>query len=131
MTESLTYILSIAIADGPSLAKTDTIEVEAYDVIDVVAPKSTGSPEAQSIHIQPSTTGQVQMIFITSDNYTTISYSVDAVGVSHDLDAPQLFLGVGQIALMGGVPNTLIFTNAGTVRDANIRVVVGRTALAD
>lgn len=127
--ESLTYVLSVAVTDGPSISKTASIAIEAYDVIDVVAVHGS---VAASVHIQPSTTGQVKVIFITSDRYTSLTYTVDSVGISHTLDGPQLFLGAGQIALMGGVPNTLIFTNADAVvgHDANIRVIVGRTALA-
>jgi hypothetical protein len=127
MTESLTYVQSLTVADGPSLSKTATIAVDAIDIVNAIAPKSTGSPVPVTIDVQPSTASMMSVLFITSDNYTSLTYSVDAVGVSHDLDGPQLFMG-GQIDLLGG-GKKLIFTNAGTAKDAAIKIFVGRTAM--
>jgi hypothetical protein len=131
MTESLTYVQSVAIASGPSISKTATIDIEAYDVITAVAPKSTGSPEVITVDIQPGDSDLVNIIYITSDQYTSLTYTVDAYDVDITLDAPQMFLGAGQILLLGATCNKLLFTNAGTILDANIRVIVGRTAMED
>ena len=44
-----------------------------------------------------------------------------------ELDMPQLFLG-GQIALLGATCNALLFTNASVTTDANVKIIVVRSA---
>jgi hypothetical protein len=124
MTETLTVIQSVAIDSGPSISKTTNINLEAYDVVDVVAHKSS-VPAIILVH--PSELDQMNMILVTSDNYTSLTYVVDG-GSPITLDGPQLFLGKGQIGLLGATSNMWTFTNAGSTLDANIKIIVGRAA---
>lgn len=47
------------------------------------------------------------------------------------LDGPQMFMGEGQVALLGTTCNDLTFVNEGATADASIRIFVGRTAIDD
>jgi len=124
MAESITYSISAQVANGPEMAKSAILGVGAYDVINATIEKGTGPI---TINIHPGGTGDAMLVFITSDLYTDLTYTVDAELTEITLDKPQLFLG-GQIALLGPTCNALKFTNASTTTDANIRVLVGRSA---
>lgn len=127
MTEKLTYIADLKIENGPQLMKTAVMNVEAYDIVTAKIEKNSGPT---SLNVQPSGSGKVVALFITSDNYTSMSYTVDLAADQIQLDGPQLFLGAGQVALLGGgTCNTLIVTNGGS-EDANLRILVGRAAEA-
>lgn len=52
---------------------------------------------------------------------------VDAISDLITLDRPQLFLGTGQVALLGESCETLYFSNDGTA-DANVRIIAARAA---
>lgn len=55
---------------------------------------------------------------------------VDGVDVIEDLvnlNYPQMYLGAGQVALLGAACTTLWFSNDSLV-DANVRIVVARAA---
>lgn len=123
MAESITYSISARAADGPELAKSAILSVEAYDVINATIEKS---PAENNINVQPGDAGDVVLLFITSDTYTGITYKVDAGETAITLDKPQLFLG-SQVALLGTTCNILKFTNAGDA-SANVRILVGRSA---
>lgn len=67
------------------------------------------------------------LLFITSDLYEDLTYTVDAEITEIVLDKPQLFLG-GQLDLLGATCNALKFTNASIDTDANVRIIVARSA---
>jgi hypothetical protein len=124
LAESIRYAQTVQITDGPSLSKTALLSSEAYDVISATIEKSTGPT---TINIQPGGTGDAVLLFITSDLYEDLTYTVDSEVTKIDLDMPQLFLG-GQIALLGATCNVLKFTNASIDTDANVRIIVARSA---
>ena len=124
MAESIRYTQTVQVTDGPSLSKTALLSSEAYDVISACIEKTTGPT---TINIQPGGTGDVVLLFITSDLYEDLTYTVDAEITEIELDMPQLFLG-GQIALLGATCNALKFTNASNDTDANVKIIVARSA---
>lgn len=124
MAESIRYTQTVQVTDGPSLSKTALLSSEAYDVISACIEKTTGPT---TINIQPGGTGDVVLLFITSDLYEDLTYTVDSEVTEIDLDMPQLFLG-GQIALLGETCNALKFTNDSATTDANVKIIVARSA---
>jgi hypothetical protein len=124
LAESIRYTQTVQITDGPSLSKTALLSSEAYDVISATIEKSTGPT---TINIQPGGTGDAVLLFITSDLYEDLTYTVDAEITEIVLDKPQLFLG-GQLDLLGATCNALKFTNASATTDANVRIIVARSA---
>lgn len=125
MPSTINWTLSAQVVGGPKILASDSSEAEAYDVINVTIPNS---PDTVEVEVQPSS-GRVTFLMITSDNYheSDISYTVDASPTVIQLDAPQLFVGAGIMALLGGGPGSLTFTNS-TNDPANIRILVGRDA---
>jgi hypothetical protein len=125
MPSSINWTLSAQVVGGPKVIASGPTVAEAYDFIDVTIPNS---PDTVEVEVQPSS-GRVTFLMITSDNYheSDISYTVDAETTVIRLDSPQLFVGAGVMALFGGGPGSLIFTNT-TNDPANIRILVGRDA---
>lgn len=124
MVERITYSQGVQVVDGPELLKSAILSVEAYDVINACIEKNTGPT---TINVQPGGTGDVVLLFITSDLYEDLSYTVDQEVTEILLDKPQMFTG-GQVALLGATCNALIFTNGSATVDANIRIIVARLA---
>lgn len=125
MVERLAYSLGMAIDDGPEFLKTGVLDPEAYDVINIKALKSSVPVIAD---VQPSGTGLVEAIFIYSDNYEALSFTVDLVATPIVLNAPMVLIGAGAVALLGVTQKEFTFTNASATTDANIKILVARQA---
>jgi hypothetical protein len=102
--------------------------VEAIDTIEVVVPDAAAGGEAE-VQVQPGGAGQVQLLLIRADRYgEEFSYTVDGGAEDVVLDAPQLLIG-GALALLGGPPQTITFSNEAAT-PVTIRILVGRDATA-
>lgn len=125
MPSTINWTLSSQVVGGPKIISSSSTAVEAYDLIDV---SIDASPDTVEVEVQPSS-GRVTYLMITSDNYheSDLSYTVDADTTVIILDSAQLFVGAGIMALFGGGPGSLIFTNT-TDQPANIKILVGRDA---
>ncbi len=129
MPEKITWSLSVQVAGGPRIMDSKTVEVDAYDKIEVVIPDGS---DAREIQIQPGDAGQVQFLLISSDQCgADLSYSVNAAEANPDnrikLDALHLLLGVGAIGLLQASPQKLFFYNA-LGKAASGQILVGRDA---
>lgn len=116
------YTLSVRAEGGPYMQKTGTNEVQAMTVIKTTVPKNSGT---SSVAIQPITINGASFITMYSDNYTSLTYTVDG-GASHVLNAPMMLIGSGAVAFLGATQYVLLFTNAGAVSDANVEIFIGR-----
>ena len=121
----ITYAMSMIVDSGPAVSAGSYFNPEAYDVINITAPK-TGAPIA--VEMQPGETGDVQAIVITSDNYTDLTYTVDT-GDPQILDAPLMLIGAGNVGLLGATQNVIEFTNNDPTKDARITILVAREAV--
>ncbi len=99
MSETIKYSFSIQVAGGPKVADADTIEVEAYDMLEVEVPDSGTSGGVATVNVQPGDSG-VKFLQITADSYEDLTYKVDG-GSSQTLDGPLLLIGEGAVALAG------------------------------
>ena len=116
-----------AIPGGPAFTiNQPTIAVDAYDVAAVTIPATASNVE---VPIQPSSgAGDVVFLVVSSSQYDPgLSYTVDALGVSHALDGPHILIGSGAVGLLNSAapPQKLTF-NSTLSKDANVQVVVGR-----
>jgi hypothetical protein len=130
----INWSFAVSKAGGPGFSSSQSMTVEGYDEIDVkVAGKASGGGVVVKVGVQPSGKGKVKLLLITSDRYgPDLKYT--ATGGTKDivLDVPQLLVGAGSIALLGSTSDlqTLEFTNElGVGNDANIKIIVGRTAI--
>jgi hypothetical protein len=122
----VSYTVSVRVDNGPSLVRSGTVEVAAYDVVKATAAKNSGTVE---VVIQPESDGGAAFVVMYADNYTDLSYTVDGGG-SIVMEAPVMMIGAGAVSLLGATQLVLLFTNADTLADANIVVYVGRDATA-
>lgn len=124
MATTMNITLKADVAGSGSTSATHTLNVEAFDSIDVTAPGSG----TVAVEVQPGGTGQVEAIFITAATYSDdLSYTVTGGEADVALNAPQLFVGSGAVNLLGTTQNTITFTNNET-SDIDVQILVGRDA---
>lgn len=130
MTEKINWTLNVQVVGGPKILASDTIDVDAYDKIDVATEPDALDKEVQ---IQPGDLGQVQFLLIKSDQYGDgLTYKVNAANGEIKLDALQVLIGDGAVGLFKESPEKLLFTNNlvsdGDKIPASIQIFVGRKA---
>lgn len=127
MAEVINITVSAKIKSGPIISFSESLNVDAYDKLDVtVAP---GAPS--TIQLLPPGTTSVHFLLIQSSQYSDqISYTVNGAGSTIILDTPQNFIGLGSLAALDDVndPATLVFTNS-LAEDVNIQIFIGRNAV--
>jgi hypothetical protein len=128
MSVYVTNSVNVTVEDGPSFINTGAMHSEAYDVINMTIPHGG---EDVVVDVQPSGTGNVSLLYMLSDNYASLTYTVDDNVNVRTFDAPLLLIGSGALALLGTTQKTFTFTNAGVSADAHIRIFVARTAEAE
>ncbi len=128
MTELLEINLNAQVKNGPTIAFGSSIELDAYDKLEVTIADGSGS----TLQLVPAATSAVQCLFVQSSEYSTgLTYQVNGAGTAIALDRPQSFIGVGAVSALDSAapPSTLVFDNASGT-DVNIQILVGRTAVA-
>jgi hypothetical protein len=137
--KNLNASASFQIPGGPTLSATASVEIEAYDRIDITLVPGDNN---KIVEIQPGSAGQLRLLVIKSSLYDdegNLTYlvsdgSTDSAVVN--LDAPQIFVGAGAVSLFGvDPPLNIKFTNgltpsgpSDTSKDANIEILVARDA---
>lgn len=131
MSVKINWALNVQVEGGPRVASADSVEVDAYDNIEVTVPKHTGGQDGKAaVVVQPGAATDVLFLLIQTDVYkgSPLSYKVEGSTKSVKLDAQQTLVGSGATSLLDGAPTTLHFSNAGAA-DATVRILVGRKAV--
>ena len=125
MMEKINWTLNVAIAGGPKISGSDTLEVEAYDKVGVYIP-AVSKVETE---VQPGDQGEVKYLLINADHYgEKLTYRInDESGDEITLDALQIFIGAGAVSVLGKPPQIFHFENQ-MDRDATVDILVGREA---
>ena len=129
MSEVLNITVSAKVKNGPSISLSSSLNIDAYDKLDVLVP-SGGTPK--TIQLLPSGTESVHFLLIKSSQYSDqLSYAVNGAGSKILIDTPQSFIGLGSLAALddSSDPETLVFTND-LAEDVNIQILVGRDVTA-
>lgn len=127
---------NVVVPNGPQLAFQQTLDVDAYDKIDVTVP---APPDAAAtdlkVELQPGGAGQVKFIAIISNWFgDKLSYKINKkTADARALDQPHLLAGAGAVSLFDSAapPTALFFSNALSGPDAkpaNIQILIGRDA---
>jgi hypothetical protein len=125
--EKIIVTANIVVPTGPRFALNRTLDVAAYDKIDVTVPASA---TAEEVELQPGPAGRVQFIAIVSDSYSDdLSYTINAGTDDRTLDQPHLFMGKGAISMFDAAPAKLLFANA-SAQDAKVQILIGRKVAA-
>ncbi|MEQ1741304.1 MAG: hypothetical protein ABL869_02220 [Candidatus Nitrotoga sp.] len=119
MAEKINWNFVVQALNGPSVSGAGTLDVEAYDKINVTIIAGA----TQQVNLVPSGTVSLLVINPAVPN-VDLSYKVGAKVVA--LDGPHVLIGAGAVSLLGGAAN-LSFTN-NTSSDATIEILLGRDA---
>ncbi|MGB8020415.1 MAG: hypothetical protein WCF04_04240 [Candidatus Nanopelagicales bacterium] len=124
MPETINWSFSVAVANGPRVTGSDSLDVDAYDKASITLAAGDANVDVQ---IQPSTTaGRVRVLIIGASAYDdAISFSADSGATSFALDGPVVLIGSGAVGLLAGAPQTLRLSN-GTQDDVTVDILVGR-----
>lgn len=125
MPETILLNATITVANGPKLSLTRSLDVEAYDKLDVTVPDTTTGMEVQ---LQPGGSGQVQFMLVTADPYDDdLTYTVNSGTTAYKLDQPHLLSGAGAVSILDPAPEKLVFDN-NSGKDARVQILIGRDA---
>lgn len=133
MPTQISWKLNVEIPSGPVIAITNTVQVDAYDRLEVKIPDTTMTPAATTVDVQPGAAGRIKLLLIRSNRYgNNLKYRV------HDNSTPErvlndaLFLvGAGSLDLLedSAAPlDKLLVTNT-TGSDVILEIIVGRSAI--
>lgn len=133
MPEKINWTVTVQVVGGPKLSEARTLEVEAYDLLEVEVPDGDETtPGRLLVNVQPGGAGQVKFLMISSDLYhDALTYTVDGDPTEVHLNDLQLFIGGGAVTLLGDTQNQFAFVNrANQGRPAFVKILVGRKATA-
>ena len=125
---NISWKLEASVAGGPSRTLSQSISVEAYDMVDVELADSSATPAEIEVEIGAGT-GDLLFLMVTASQYGSgLTYKVnDTSDQASTLDGPLLLAGQGAIDLLGGAPISLLFTNT-LGSNTNVEILVGRDA---
>ena len=130
MSKMIQFKFDVQLAGGPGISASRSLEVEAYDLINVKVLSTTSPPDTdKEVDVQPGGAGQVKFLAITSDRYGDgLTYKVNtAANPGIPLDQPQVLVGEGAVGLLDPAPTKLFFSTT-LSQDASVQILVGRDA---
>lgn len=130
MSVKINWSCNVQVINGPKLSGADTVEVDAYDNIEVNVPKKVGPDNGKAgVEVQPGAQTKVMFLLIQAGTYQggPVSYKVEGSSKSVKLDAQQLMIGAGAVGMLDGSPTKLNFENSGAA-DVPVRILIGRKA---
>jgi hypothetical protein len=133
MPTNVTWKLNLEVQSGPKVVEAKTVQVDAFDRIEVSVPDTTASPAETEIDIQPGATGKIKVLLIRSNRYgDDLKYKVhDTTGDERALNEALFLAGNGSLDLIedASAPlDKLLVTNT-TGAAAVIEIIVGRSAV--
>lgn len=126
MPHTINWTTSLQVPNGPRLAESGAVGVEAYDRISVVV--EAGDLEVD-VEVQPSAAdGQVTVVALSASSYGgDLTYSPDGGTTAFALEAPVALVGAGAVALLAAAPQQLRLANGGD-DPVTVDILVGRDA---
>jgi hypothetical protein len=129
LTKIVKWNLSVYVEDGPTLTSSEDFNAEAVDVVSVKVNKATNA----TVDVQPGDLPEVKFIYIKSDLPGKVKYKfksgADPPSAEVTLDKDHILTSVELVALFKVSPKQIIFTNSDVAKDANLQVVVARSAV--
>ena len=126
MPHAINVRLSVTVSQGPQTATSRTLQLDAYDTLDVTIP---ADDTAHDVEVQPDDGAQVRLLVLTASSYDpALAWEADGSGVVRQLDEPLLLAGASLASLLGSAGNTIAFTNGGGT-DQTVQILVGRQAV--
>jgi hypothetical protein len=124
MAESVTWMYSARALRGPSVGSSGTLEVDAYQKINVTLP--TGGA-AQQVTIGPGTWAELTAVVISASDLGGVVDVTPDGGNTFPLDGPLVLIGAGPVSLLGAGDATVELLNNGAA-DVDVDIFVARDA---
>lgn len=121
---------NVVVPNGPAFAFNQTLDVEAYDLIEITVPATTTSDLEVEL---PGSTDGIEFVAIRSDSLgDDLKYKLDAGGSDYPLDQPLFLAGKGAVSFFiasgaTAAPTSLFFSNAAS-SEAKVQILIGRDA---
>jgi len=132
MPTNIIWKLNVEVQAGPKVIESRTIQVDAFDRIEVAVPDTTGSPDETEIDIQPGGPGNIKLLLIRSTAYgDNLKYKVHNTTADERVLNDAIFLtGKGSLDLLeeGTAPLDKLFVTNTTGNSVVLEIIVGRTA---
>lgn len=126
MTDRITRAITASTPDGVSVTVADNVDVEVIEKIEANVLKNS---VAKVVEVHPAGC-LVQFIAITAESYEDLTLQVGS-GDPITLDGPLVLMGEGVIAILGADTSQMTLTNADTLADNMVTMMVGRNAEAE
>ena len=126
MATTVKWSMNIAAVGGPQLSPSGTLEVEAYEIINIKVEK-----EAENLQVDLNPTGaELAILAITADRYDEpLTYDTSSgPNPAYTLNNPHLMFGEASLITFSSGTVSLFFTNPSTTKDKNLTIFVGRDA---
>lgn len=133
MPISISWKLNVQIQSGPSVVIANTLQVDAFDRIEVTVPDTTAAPAETTVNVQPGAAGMVKFVLIRSNKYgDNLKYKVhDTTADERSLNDALFLVQAGGLDLLedaGAALDRLLVTNT-TGDDVVLEILVGRDAI--
>lgn len=126
MPHTIRVRLAVTVDRGPQVATTRTLDLDAYDTVDVTVPNDGAAHE---VEVQPDDGNRLRLMLVSATRYEpALTWEADGSGTERQLDQPLLVAGESVASLLGGPGNTIAFTNDGDDEVA-VHILVGRDAV--
>jgi len=135
MAESISWLFSIDVAGGPTVAGKGVVALDAYDKLSVEVPAKAGNAAGSAdVEVHPAAAaGAVSLLAVTAATYAPgVTYKIGTGNAAKTfaLDGPLLLVGSGAVGLLGSpTPVKVAFEND-TADPVIIGILVGRDATA-
>jgi hypothetical protein len=131
MPINITWKLNVEVQAGPAVAEAHTVQVDAFDRIEVVVPDAATDKE---IDIQPGATGKIKLLLIRSSVYgDNLKFKVHAAAATdvRVLNDALFLTGKGSLDLLEDptLPLDKLFVTNTTGTNALLEIIVGRAAI--
>lgn len=115
---------NVQVPDGPKLGETRSIDVEAYDCINVMVPATA----EKSVEVETGTGKEdVAFVLLKAERYNDLWYGTGTAATT-SLDGPVILVGAGSISKhFGAGLAKLLFKNSG--EQVLVTLLIGRQAM--
>ena len=133
MPTNITWKLNLEVQSGPKVSEARTVQVDAFDRIQVTVPDDAVTPGPLEIEIQPGGPGQIKVLLIRSNVYgDDLKYQVHDNTTDERVLNDALFLaGGGSLDLLedAAAPLDKLLVSNKTGGPVLLEIIVGRTAI--
>jgi len=132
MPTNVTWKLNLEVQSGPKVVEAKTVQVDAFDRIEVTVPDTSGGDPTE-IDIQPGAPGKIKVLLIRSNRYSDdLIYQVhDDTTDERKLNDALFLAGGGSLDLIedAAAPLDKLFVTNTTGDPVVIEIIVGRSAV--